>query len=128
MLILSHLCFLYKTNFTSRVISNGHGEKLISTITSDGCENTENYVKYIEHVQVRITLTFHPRGNLRIVLVSPSGTPSDLLLPRARDRKDSSFTDWPFMSVHFWGESAKGTWKIIIINEGNLVANEPGNL
>ncbi|MFO0089394.1 MAG: proprotein convertase P-domain-containing protein [bacterium] len=35
-------------------------------------------------------------------LTSPSGTQSVLLFERPRDVLDSSFDDWPFMSVHFW--------------------------
>ena len=61
-------------------------------------------------------------------LTSPSGTQSVLLFERPRDVLDSSFEDWPFMSVHFWGERAAGRWKLEIINAGNKRVNKPGIL
>jgi len=32
------------------------------------------------------------------------GTTSTLLFERPRDVLNSNFDDWPFLSVHFWGE------------------------
>ena len=77
----------------------------------DGCDQ----VKFLEHVQCVISLKFSPRGALHIVLVSPSGTRSSLLMPRPRDLSDSGFDKWPFLSVHFWGENPFGMW-ILEIN------------
>ncbi|KAI6241258.1 PHOMO B domain-containing protein [Aphelenchoides fujianensis] len=37
---------------------------------------------------------------------------SQLIGPRIRDRSTEGFRQWPFMSVHFWGENPKGTWKV----------------
>ena len=39
---------------------------------------------------------------------------------------ESNFEDWPFMTVHFWGERAAGTWKLEVINAGNKRVNQPG--
>ncbi|XP_054708624.1 furin-1-like [Uloborus diversus] len=110
------------------VIPAVNGEKLETSMSTDACKNKRNYVVYLEHVQVYITLSFHPRGNLHIVLISPSGTKSSLLLPRPHDKQDSTFKDWPFMSVHFWGENPRGTWKLHIINAGNVETTLPGKL
>lgn len=57
-------------------------------------------VKFLEHVQAKVTLTSGRRGDLQIYLVSPSGTRSVLLAHRRHDLNRSGFTDWPFMSVH----------------------------
>ena len=69
-------------------------------MTSDGCAGTINAVNHLEHIQVRqsgvysvarwmsqckISLTYVPRGNLMLVLTSPSGSRSTLLFPRPRD-------------------------------------------
>lgn len=59
-------------------------------------------------------------------LTSPSGTQSVLLFERPRDVLDSSFDDWPFMSVHFWGERAAGRWKLEVLNAGAKRVNKPG--
>lgn len=82
----------------------------------------------MEHVQCKITLRFFPRGNLRILLTSPSGTTSTLLFERPRDVAKSNFDDWPFMSVHFWGERADGRWTLQIINGGRRRVNQAGVL
>ena len=62
----------------------------------------------------------------RCRLTSPSGTQSVLLFERPRDMLESNFEDWPFMTVHFWGERAAGTWKLEVINAGNKRVNQPG--
>lgn len=56
------------------------------------------------------------------------GTKSTLLFERPRDVLSSSFDDWPFLSVHFWGEKADGRWTLEIVNAGNRHVNEPGVL
>lgn len=100
---------------------------LDSRIFTVGCKGTSNEIRYLEHVQATITLKFHPRGNLKITLTSPSGTSSNLLLPRTRDSEDDVIQNWPFLSVHFWGESPEGNWKLSIQNMGNR-ADKPGVL
>ena len=111
---------------SERLILNGFGQKLEVLVDTDACAGTPHEIRYLEHVQCRISLRFAPRGNLRIRLTSPSGTPTVLLFERPRDVLDSSFEDWPFMSVHFWGERAAGRWKLEIINAGNKRAGKAG--
>lgn len=65
-------------------------------------------------------------GNLRLVLTSPSGTPSTLLMERPRDVVSSNFDDWPFLSVHFWGENPRGRWTLHVVNAGNRHVMQPG--
>ncbi|RLU19494.1 hypothetical protein DMN91_008051 [Ooceraea biroi] len=74
------------------------------------------------------TYGFFPRGNLRLLLTSPMGTTSTLLFERPRDVLSSNFDEWPFLSVHFWGEKADGRWTLQIINAGNRHVNSPGIL
>lgn len=104
-------------------------DDLIVTMNTSACAGTDNAINYLEHVQAKISLKFQPRGNLRITLISPSGTPSHLLMSRPRDTDEDTFDKWPFMTVHFWGERAQGTWKIIIRNENRRrVADQQGTL
>ena len=58
----------------------------------------------------------HPRrGDIKIELVSPSGTTSVLLPYRNYDFvNDVGYDNWPFMSVHFWGEKPVGEWTLHI--------------
>ena len=57
------------------------------------------------------------RGDLRIYLSSPSGTRSTLLEARPQDYSSRGFRDWPFMTVHTWGENPNGKWTIEIHND-----------
>jgi subtilisin-like proprotein convertase family protein len=92
-------------------------------------------VRYIEHVHAKITLKYSRRGDIKITLVSPSGTRCAgldyavisiftincscvLLPPRARDNNNSGFHEWPFLSVHHWGEDVRGVWLLTIENVG----------
>lgn len=44
-----------------------------------------------------------------------------LLVARSHDLSRSGFNQWPFMSVHTWGEAPHGTWQLEIHNEGRLL-------
>ena len=44
--------------------------------------------------------------------VSPAGTESTLMSPRQYDYEASKLTNWPFMSVFYWGEQAVGLWTL----------------
>lgn len=104
-------------------------DDLTVTMTTNACAGTESAINHLEHIQARISLKFQPRGNIRITLISPSGTPSHLLMARPRDTDEDTFDKWPFMSVHFWGENPQGTWKIIIRNENRRrIADQQGIL
>lgn len=93
-----------------------------------GCQGSLNEVRFAEHVQCKISLRFFPRGNLRLDLTSPLGTTSTLLFERPRDVVSSNFDDWPFLSVHYWGEKVDGTWTMTVRNSGNRHVNQPGIL
>lgn len=96
-------------------------------MSANGCQDSDKEIRYLEHVQARLTLKFKPRGNLKITLISPSGTLSTLLSPRIRDEFDDTFNEWPFLSVHFWGESPVGVWELRVENS-NLKSSVPGSL
>ena len=94
------------------------------------------FYRFLEHVISPIHVTAgRKRGDLRVYLQSPSGTRSTLLHNRPQDfsgrftgRKlsiqlipmflsGSGFTNWPFMSVHSWGENPLGKWTLEIHND-----------
>ncbi|KAG5898892.1 hypothetical protein JTB14_003286 [Gonioctena quinquepunctata] len=109
-------------------INAAYGTTLDFFMDVDACGGTLNDVRFLEHVQCKISLRFFPRGNLRILLTSPMGTTSALLFERPRDVVSSNFDDWPFLSVHFWGEKAEGRWHLQVVNGGNRHVNQPGIL
>ncbi len=78
------------------------------------CDN----LSYLEHVQVKVNLTAYKRGDIEIRLTSPAGTTSTLLAVRPMDNSRMGFANWPFMTVHCWGERPTGHWKLTVINHG----------
>ncbi|XP_047532266.1 furin-like protease 2 isoform X1 [Vanessa atalanta] len=122
-----HICKSQEIN-EDKPIESSYGYTLSVHMDVNGCSGTVNEVRYLEHVQCKISLRFFPRGNLRILLTSPMGTTSTLLFERPRDVISSNFDDWPFLSVHFWGERAEGKWTLQIVNAGNRHVNQPGIL
>ncbi|XP_058802575.1 furin-like protease 2 isoform X2 [Phymastichus coffea] len=111
-----------------RQIDSTYSYTLSVSMDVNGCASSLNEVRFLEHVQCKISLRFFPRGNLRLLLTSPMGTTSTLLFERPRDVLNSNFDDWPFLSVHFWGEKAEGRWTLQVINAGSRHVNSPGIL
>ncbi|XP_062516362.1 proprotein convertase subtilisin/kexin type 4-like isoform X2 [Corticium candelabrum] len=103
-----HICYARSYTHPRNVTENG----LVLTMTTDGCCHGNNDVIYLEHVVSRIDLQSTYRGDLSIHLVSPKGTHSQLLHPRPADTEGGRFSNWPFMSTHYWGENPMGTWKL----------------
>ena len=105
-------------------------------------------IGYLEHVVVQVSLSFQGvdaenyrednavyydlyyyfddfteqlmpnRGDIKLELLSPQRTTSVLLPFRSRDTWPGDYSDWPFMSVHFWGEDPSGDWTLTVINDG----------
>ena len=86
--------------------------------------------RFLEHVKLHINLKSNARrGDLSIMLRSPSDTVSVLLAPRPFDDIRTGldlFAKWPMMSVHFWGEPVSkednGKWFLFVRNGGDRPA------
>ncbi|XP_048733997.2 furin-like protease kpc-1 isoform X6 [Ostrea edulis] len=107
------ICEIRSQERNKQIPMNG---KMVVSMYTDGCKGTKNYVKYLEHVQARITLTAAKRGEIEIYLTSPRNTKSTLLARRERDVSREGFNNWAFMTTHNWGEEAEGTWLLQIEN------------
>ena len=82
--------------------------------------NSSN-VAFLEHVVVRVTLASEAnRGDIQLELTSPSGTNSVLLSYRSNDLGPELYPDWPFMSLHFWGENPFGDWTLTVRHSGRV--------
>ena len=113
-------------------------------LTTSACAGTPFEVKYLEHVQLAVSLGFPRRGDLQIILISPagklrfavstgswktnstarqqfskhfSGTKAKLLDPRPFDAYPFGIRFWIFDSVMTWGESPRGKWTVHIISK-----------
>jgi proprotein convertase subtilisin/kexin type 1 len=91
------------------------GEPVQIDLKSTGCSNEQqNHIKYLEHVQLYVSIEYSKRGDLHLNLTSPMGTDTMLLSERAGDYSTDGFKNWPFMSVHTWGEDPSGVWQLRI--------------
>ena len=81
----------------------------VSFEVPDHCE-----VGFVEHVEVVLSVEHPRRGEVEVVLISPSNTRTRLLGPRPRDTSDNGFSAWPLMSVETWGEKPQGSWRLYI--------------
>ena len=90
---------------------HSHTHRHEVTIDTSSCSIT-----YLEHAQAitTLTLTKGSRRNIEISLQSPMGTSSTLLPHRRRDYHSDGFHEWPFMTVHSWGENPQGKWKYTV--------------
>lgn len=64
----------------------------------------------VEHAEVILNAPHGRIGDLRVELISPSGTVS--LLADARSDYTSGYANYAFTSVRSWGERAGGTWTL----------------
>lgn len=63
----------------------------------------------VEQAALSLAVSHGERGQLEVLLTSPSGTVSKL----ARARPDTAAgLNWTFTTPQFWGESAAGTWTL----------------
>jgi len=79
-------------------------------------------IEFLEHVQLQVTIFSLSRGDLKMSLISPSRTKSELLSFRPLDHYARDINNWKFMSVHFWDESPNGIWYLDIQNHYYLNA------
>jgi subtilisin-like proprotein convertase family protein len=93
----------------NRAIPDGKAAGIASTVRiADDFE--------LDHVTATVHLKHSGFGNLRIDLVSPSGTVSTLIDHTRAKPPGSDFT-WMFTSTQFWGESSAGDWKLVVVDD-----------
>ena len=66
----------------------------------------------VEHVQVIVDISHTHRGDLEVILTSPSGTQS--VLAQEHGDGGNHYQDWMFMTVHNWDESSQGDWTLSV--------------
>ncbi|KAH3857451.1 hypothetical protein DPMN_100058 [Dreissena polymorpha] len=92
----------------SKATSNA--DPISDTVDLSSCK-----ILFIEHVTIKVTFQSTYRGNTAINVQSPSSTDVPVLSERTNDDDNQQIT-WPFMTTNFWGESAAGSWKIILLD------------
>ncbi|NWR44314.1 PCSK4 convertase, partial [Regulus satrapa] len=85
------------------------GSQLTVSADASSCSKS---IRSLEHVQVQLSLSYSRRGDLVVALSSPMGT-------TPYDTSQDGYTDWKFMSTHFWDEDPKGIWTLQLENRGD---------
>uniref|UniRef100_H3AF55 Proprotein convertase subtilisin/kexin type 4 n=1 Tax=Latimeria chalumnae TaxID=7897 RepID=H3AF55_LATCH len=83
------------------------------------CAGSSQYIHSLEHVQATVSLIYSRRGDLQISLTSPMGTTSTLVAVRPYDLSTQGYSNWSFMSTHFWDENPQGVWTLELENKGD---------
>jgi subtilisin-like proprotein convertase family protein len=94
----------------SLTIPDGTGTSASDTVT------ISEQIK-VEHVQVVVDITHTFRGDLEVILTSPSGTQSTLA--QEHDDSGNNYQDWTFMTVHNWDENSQGDWTLSVEDVDN---------
>lgn len=77
----------------------------------------------VEHVEVTLSATHPYRGDLEVILTSPSGMISRLAEQHNDD--NANYSAWTFTSVRHWGENALGTWSVRVADRAAGAADSP---
>ena len=77
---------------------------------------TANEMFVIESVTVYVNLTHASRGDLELILISPSGTES-ILHPGKRPENQQGDERWKLTTLRNCGESANGNWQLRITDQ-----------
>lgn len=109
------------------------GGALELSIPTKACAGTIAEINKLEHVVLTISFIHRRRGDVSILLMSPSGTKNEMLSTRHYDDSKEGLDNWGFMTVHCWGENPRGFWQLKLIDNplneiGDRVLNGYGTL
>jgi len=97
-------------------LNSTYGPYTLATEIPDGNTSWTEYTAVVtdeyslESVDLIVDISHTYRGDLDIVLVSPSGTESWLAETHSDNGND--YSDWMFSTVRHWDESSLGTWTL----------------
>lgn len=119
------------TNLTTRTSAVSTQSGLSVTIPnndSNGITRTFAIAQNVraEHVTVRLSINHTARGNLEIILTSPTGMASRLA--EVHGDTGDNYSNWTFMSARHWGEIASGNWTLKIADRSNTGNTTGGTL
>ena len=70
----------------------------------------------IENLDVIVDIPHDFRGDLSLILTSPSGHQS--ILSEKHDDENNDYNNWRFGSVQHWGEDSRGQWTLTVEDQG----------
>ena len=78
---------------------------------------------HLENIDIFVDIDHTFRGDLEIILTSPSGMQS--VLSEKHEDANNNYADWRFSTVQHWGEESRGEWTLSLEDQGN---NDVGTL
>jgi len=116
----------YQSTYDNLATTEAASRPLNLVIPDGSSRGISSLLRINKNLEVdQVTATLHLRHgfieDLKVALVSPSGTQS-LLLDRTTGEPDSTELTWTFTSTRFWGESSQGNWKLTISDEDRGIA------
>jgi subtilisin-like proprotein convertase family protein len=96
--------------FIFRTFKSGEITEADITVYSGDCPE----IDFLEHVVANISFSYPIRGQLKLTLISPFGTTSEILSYRRNDMSSEGAQFFPYMTVFNWGESPVGKWRLIV--------------
>ena len=90
------------------------GGALELSIPTKACAGTVAEINKLEHVVLTISFIHRRRGDVSVLLMSPSGTKNEMLSTRHYDDSKEGLDNWGFMTVHTWGKwyVLRGLWTL----------------
>lgn len=82
----------------------------------------------LEHTIANISFSHARRGDVKMRLISPMGTQSEILSYRKNDKTSKGIKFFPFMTLFNWGESPYGKWKLIVESKESSDSNSGGDI
>lgn len=79
-----------------------------------------------EHATLSVTIDHSARGDLEIILISPSGTESKLA--EVRNDPGEGYAGFTFSTVRNWGENSAGTWRLRVADRSSVGNTTGGTL
>ncbi|KAK9463494.1 peptidase S8/S53 domain-containing protein [Lipomyces oligophaga] len=101
----------------SEIPSGKDGISSLITIDVDALRKAN--LARLEHVQVTVDIRHQRRGDISVLLESPTGVVSILATQRMFDVSRDGMINWTFMTVAHWGETGVGSWKLTVKDEAN---------
>ncbi|KAK6093622.1 pheromone processing endoprotease [Batrachochytrium dendrobatidis] len=76
----------------------------------------------LEHITVTVDIKHSRRGDITIHLESPMNIRSRLIEGRAFDDNADGFKNWTMMTVMHWDEAIVGQWRLVVIDDKNVLS------
>ena len=119
-----------KGSFLSIFLIIFRADSTTFNILIDGTKCNNGIIYHLEHVVATFNLEYFKRGVLGAYITSPKGTRSKVIGHRAFDALAGykRYENLTTLSVHYWGESSLGEWRLVFKNELPSQGTGPGKL